>query len=137
MDKITEILEFVKEFTGADNVTEESDIETEIGCYGDDFDELIEKYSKKFNVDVSSYLWYFHTGEEASFNIGSIFSKPPNELVKRIPVTPKMLLEFSEKGKWDIKYPMHKIPKIRYDMIINQIIFIGIIIWGIYYWFFK
>ena len=128
-----EILKFVKELTCAETVTENSDIESEIGCYGDDFHELIEEYSKRFNVDMSTYLGYFHTREEGSESIGGLFFAPPNNRVKRIPITPKMLFEFAEKGKWGIKYPEHDIPKKRYDLFINLILLIATIILGIYY----
>ena len=137
MKSITEIIDLVKELTGAENVTENSDVETEIGCYGDDFTELIEEYSNRFNVDVSTYLWYFHTGDEGFSSIGGLFFKPPNNRVERIPVTPKMLFEFAEKGKWDVKYPQHRIPKYRLDLLINSIIGIGVIVYAIYYWFVK
>ncbi|MBA0884034.1 DUF1493 family protein [Flavobacterium undicola] len=137
MKNITEILEFVKDLTGTKKVTKNSDIENDLGCSGDDFDELIEKYSEHFNVDMSTYLWYFHTKEEGFGSIGGFFFKPPNSQVERIAVTPKMLFKFAEKGKWDIKYPEHKIPKKRYDLLINQIILIVIVIYGIYYWLIK
>jgi hypothetical protein len=137
MTDITEIIEFVKEETGARNVTEDSDIETGLGCYGDDFDELIEKYSKSFNVDMSTYLWYFHTGEEGYGSIGGLFFKPPNSRVQRIPVTPKMLLEFAQEGKWSIEYPKHKIPEKRYDVLVNQIVLVTFVICVICYYLFK
>ena len=40
------------------------------------------------------YLWYFHSDEEGQ-NIGGLIVKPPNLKVKRIPVTPKLLLDFA------------------------------------------
>lgn len=79
MKNIIEILEFVKDLTGAKKVTEDIDIEKDLNCYGDDFHELIEKYSELFKVDMSTYLWYFHTKEEGSGNIGGLFFKPPNK----------------------------------------------------------
>jgi hypothetical protein len=137
MKSITEILEFVKDEVGTGKVAEDSDIENDLGCYGDDFDEFIEKYSKRFNVDMTTYLWYFHTGEEGFGSIGGLFFKPPNSRVQRIGITPKMLLEFAEKGKWNIKYPEHKIPQKRYDLLINQIILVMAVIGGICYWLLK
>jgi hypothetical protein len=137
MLKIDEILELVKAETGTDNVSENSDIEKDLGCTGDDFDELISKYASKFNIDMTTYLWYFHSSEEGLGSIGGAFFKPPNEKVERIPITPKMLATYAEKGKWEVEYPEHKIPEKRYDLLINQIIFIVIVIYGIYYWFRK
>ncbi|PWV56382.1 DUF1493 family protein [Chitinophaga sp. S165] len=123
MYELSQILHFVKDQTGADEIFENSDINQDLGCDGDDFDELINKFSTEFNVDLSTYLWYFHSAEEGN-NIGGAIFPPPNERVKHIPVTPLMLLEFAQKGKWDLKYPEHQIPKRRYDLITNLIIII-------------
>ncbi len=99
----------------------------DLGCYGDDFHELMEEYAKKFNVDMESYRWYFYTEEEGSSSIGGIFFKAPNETVERISVTPEMLLEFANKKKWGIEYPTHTVPRKRYDLLINIIVFVVVI----------
>ncbi|HKX87443.1 MAG TPA: DUF1493 family protein, partial [Flavobacterium sp.] len=114
MDKLTEIIAFVKEETGCETVFDYSDIDRDIGCTGDDFSELMEKFSKIYEVDMNSYLWYFHHYEEGN-GLGSSFFRAPNELVDHIPVTPKLLCEFAQKGKWDLIYPEHELPKRRYD----------------------
>ena len=137
MTDIAEIIKFVKEETSAPIVTQDSDIEADLGWYGDDFDELIIKFSKSFNVDISTYLRYFHTGGEGFASLGAIFFKPPNRRVKRIPVTPKILFECAQKGKWSIEYPEHKIPKARYDIVVNQILMLTLIISVICYYIFK
>ncbi len=112
---------------------ETSDIERDLGCTGDDFSEFMEKYSKEFKVDMTNYLWYFHHHEEGN-SFGSNLFRAPNELVDRIPITPKLLFEFAEKGKWDLNYPGHKLPKRRYDIIANQIFVLLLIILAIYFW---
>ena len=80
---------------------------------------------------MNSYLWYFHTDEEGN-SFGSGFFKPPNERVKHIPVTAEVLLKSANEGKWTIEYPEHKIPKRRYDIIINQILILLAVIILIY-----
>jgi hypothetical protein len=133
MADVSEIIEFLKDKTGADNVSEHSDIANDLGIDGDDYDELIHEFSKKYNVDVSSCLWYFHYSEEGSWNsIGGAFFQPPDKKVNHIAVTPIMLSEFTNKGKWDIQYPEHKLPKRRNDIIINQILVIGFIAYLLY-----
>ena len=127
MPTTNEIVDFVKDFTRLDNIIDETDI-FDRGVGGDDFDELIEKYAKTYSVDMKTYLWYFHSDEEGSGGIGRFFFSPPNKRVKRIPVTPSLLTEFANKGKWGIKYPKHKIPKRRYDLIINGILSVIIIV---------
>lgn len=124
-----EIIQFLKEETFEDEITSETDIFNECGVGGDDCDDLLNAYQKKYEVDMSEYLWYFHHEEEGSWNsFGGSFCKSPNERVTRIPITPKMLTEFANSKKWTIDYPEHKLPKYRYDIIINWILIISIII---------
>jgi hypothetical protein len=129
MPTATEIIEFVKKSTGSENITSDTDIFAN-GTVGDDFHELIDSYAKTYSVNMTNYLWYFHADEEGGWNsIGGLFITPPYKKVKRISVTPALLTDFATKGKWDIKYPHHKVPKRRYDILINQIVFAGVIIW--------
>ncbi|WP_304200682.1 DUF1493 family protein [Flavobacterium alvei] len=131
MDKITEeeIIQFLKEETYEEVITSETDIFNECGISGDDSHELIEKYQIKYNVDMSNYLWYFHCDEEGSTFITGMFFKPPYKRVTRIPITPKMLTDFANSKIWKIDYPEHKLPKYRYDIIFNQVLFLVILIW--------
>ena len=137
MVTIEEIIDLVYKKSCADGIKPDSDIFQDVGLNGDDFHEMIEEYAKKYSVDMKSYLWYFHADEEGQ-SIGGSFSAPPYKRVKRIPVTPLMLKEFADKGKWDIIYPEHTLPKRRYDLIINSIIvysaIIALIIYFIHKW---
>jgi hypothetical protein len=118
-----EIVHFLIELSGRDDVTPNSDIFNDIHLVGDDFREMIEKFASKYSVDMTNYLWYFHADEEGGWNsLGGLFFDPPYKKINRIPVTPSMLTEFANKGKWDIHYPIHKLPTKRYDLIINQIV---------------
>ena len=126
-----EIDNFIKEKTGIDELKPSDDLLNDQGVSGDDFHELIEEYAKAFNVDMTGYLWYFHADEEGN-NIGGIFFKPPYERVTHIPVTPAMLLDFANKGYWNVMYPPHKLPKRRRDIIFNQILFIIVIAFVLY-----
>lgn len=122
------IIEFIKKFAGLDSIHGETDLFGDANITGDDFHDLISKYSKQFHVDMSTYLWYFHTDEEGQ-NLGAIFFKSPNQLQGRIPITPKLLTDFANTGLWNIPYPEHIVPKRRYDLLVNMILlltFIGI-----------
>ena len=128
-----DIVEFVRKNTGSNSITSETDIFRD-GTVGDDFHDLIENFAKTYSVDMTDYLWYFHSNEEGSWNcIGGLFFNPPNKRVERIPVTPALLTEFANKRKWKLEYPKHNIPEKRYDILINRIfIFIvSIIIIGV------
>ncbi len=85
---------------------------------GDDAFNFMEEYSKKFGVNLDSYRWYFHHGEEG-FNIGAIFFKPPYARVKSIPMTMEMLISSATEGRWMLKYPDHTLPDKRTDLSIN------------------
>jgi hypothetical protein len=92
----------------------------------------MEEYANIFNVDMSGYLWYFHADEEGGWNsFGSLFFQPPYRRVKHIPVTPALLLEMANKGRWDIQYPAHQLPKRRWDIIIDQALLVVILAWVI------
>ena len=132
-----QIIQFIQNEIRVGEVLENSDIEYDLGCTGDDFSELIEKYAEYYQVDMSSYLWYFHPFEEGSNFPGNFFFKSPNARVKRIPVTPKLLLEFAKTGKWDLVYPQHILPKRRYDIIANQIFSVILIVIAIYFFLKK
>jgi Protein of unknown function (DUF1493) len=121
---IDEISLFLKEYIGTDVITPHTDIYNDLGVAGDDFHEMIAKYALKYGVNMETYIWYFHADEEGSniINIGALFCKPPYRQVRRIPVTPIMLLNFANKGFWDIQYPAHKISNKRYDIMINRLI---------------
>jgi hypothetical protein len=97
-----------------------TDIFEELGVVGDDFSELIEEYSKQFDVRMESYRWYFHGNDEGYNPLAYIF-KPPNEKVERIPVTPKMLLDFAHSKEWGLNYPDHDEPTDRRDLTYSNI----------------
>ena len=126
-----EIISLLKDISTIEDCYEDSDI-FELGIIGDDFHEMIDGYATRYNVDMNGYLWYFHADEEGVDGIGALFFPPPYKRVKRIPLTPKMLAGFANKGKWDIKYPAHKIPAKRYDLLINLILLIVVLILGIF-----
>ena len=135
---ITNIIDFTKDLSGTNEITADSEICDGIGLCGDDFHEFIDKFASEFHVDMSGYLWYFHAAEEVGWNsIGGIFFDPPYKRVKRIPVTVSMLLDFANEGKWDIIYPEHKVPKRRYDILINQILVLGFITWVLIWFLLK
>jgi hypothetical protein len=122
----SEIIEFVKKSTGLKNITADTDI-FNIGVVGDDFHELIREFAKTYSVDMTNYLWYFHADEEGGKGIGGLFFDQPYKKVSRISVTPLLLTEFANKGKWEIKYPKHRISKRRHDLLINTIILVLVI----------
>lgn len=135
MNWVDEIRNFLEDYSGVYPDDPDTDIFKDMGVVGDDFHEMIEKYAKKYQVDMSDYLWYFHTNEEGQ-SFGGIFFRAPYKRVNRISVTPQMLADFIATKKWKVEYPRHEIPKQRMDLLIDRAILIafiiGLAIWGIY-----
>lgn len=103
------------------------------GLDGDDVAEFLLAFSKRFNVDLTGCHWYFHQqAEEGGWSVGAIFFKPPYMRVPHIPVTFETLSQAAETGKWPIEYPPHKSPKYRWDLTINQVVVVGVLIWVIW-----
>ncbi len=94
---------------------------------GDDCSAFLEAYSRRFNVDMSGFLWYFHHGEEG-YNLGAFFVKPPYWRVKRIPITINLLLDSMGAGRWTLEYPPHTLPKRRWDTALSPILFVALLI---------
>lgn len=132
---IQAIFSFLEDKIGCDReeLAMSSDIVKDLGCYGDDLDEFMEEYSKQFQVDIAEYRWYFHNTEEGHGNsIGRLMFKSPPEKVKRIPITPFILLLSANKGKWAMFYPEHKLPKRRYDIWVNRLLVLIFIAFLVY-----
>lgn len=55
-----EIIDFIETEYWKSNLQSNSDIFETVRISGDDCFELIEKFSKKYDVDISNFLWYFH-----------------------------------------------------------------------------
>jgi hypothetical protein len=118
---LDDIVEFVQAQTGYRKpISEGADLDQDIGVFGDDMDDLLAAYAERFDVDMASYLWYFHTGEEG-LGVGSLFFKPPNRRVEHIPVTPAVLLRSARAGVWSVDYPDHSLPPRRLDVLVNQV----------------
>ncbi|GGZ45460.1 DUF1493 family protein [Asticcacaulis endophyticus] len=114
---------FIKEFCAIKKLPSQTDdLFESLEIYGDDADEFIVDFGQRFGVDVSEYRWYFHTGEEISFNPGAWFFKPPNKRVSYIPISFQTLQAAIAKRMWPIAYPPHELPKVRWDIRITQAI---------------
>lgn len=132
---IEEIYEFLEqeEAVKRSKLHPDSDFVDELGIEGDDFSETINLFAEKYEVDMSEYRWYFHHGEEG-WNLGALFFKPPYAQVKRIRVTPGLLLEAARTKVWPISYPQHQIREGRPDITFNKILFGGVGIFGLVLW---
>ncbi len=138
MNTIADIYKLIESECGIelDKLNSNSDLMGDLGIYGDDFDELMLAYAKKFDVNLDSYLWYFHSCEEVGSPFTFIFP-PPNKRVKRIVITPELLSKYANLKKWAVKYPEHSLPKYRWDIISLKIFFVLCALLGVFLAFVK
>jgi hypothetical protein len=131
--QLQEIITFAAYELGlkAENLSAQSDLYDNTEVNGVDCFELEEALADKYDVDMSEYLWYFHHGEGYP-NIGGLFIKPPHKRVTRIPVTPALLLESVNSGKWAIDYPPHAMPEKRHDVLLSYAIMLGVTVAGLW-----
>lgn len=94
------IKEFVieKNLIDADEISEETEIENDLGITGDDAVEFLEEFSQKFKVDTSGFDFesYFMT---EGINLSSIFKLFSSKKKKRKRLTLKDLQQAVERGK--------------------------------------
>lgn len=124
MASLSEIYSFLSEVSGIriDRFKPDADLFDDLGIDGDDFFALEDEFARRFAVDMSTYRWYFHHGEEGGPSIGRFLFKPPYARVKRLPITPELLLASANAGRWRISYPEHHLPSHRIDFIIDRFI---------------
>lgn len=129
-DAHTEVLVFIDEFCDpARPVSDDDDLFAVQDIEGDDAGDFMEAFFARFGVDATNYLWYFHHGEEGQ-NFGAIFHKPIHQRFGRIPITVAVLTEAARTRRWPISYPVHRVPRHRWDILVNQI-FVGVILIGL------
>ena len=105
-----------------------------VAITGDDAFVFVTEFASEFDVDMSNYRWYFHH-EEEGHNFGGLFFKPPNQRVNRIPITISLLAKAIDTKIWPIDYPEHKLPRVRLDMLINQVSVVGVVVLvGFFIW---
>lgn len=123
MATFEEVEAFVRETAAISKPLAPSDrLEEDLGITGDDYFELIEEFSKRFEVNIDAFIWYFHCHEEA-FNPGALFFPPPSRQVERIAITVHDLFRFASVGRWAIDYPPHRLAKRRYDIYITWVLY--------------
>lgn len=102
----------------------DTDLFDRYGIDGDDASEFMENFITRFEIDAANYRWYFHHGEEGT-NYGGLFFAPPYRRVKRLPITPNILIEAIESKQWPLRYPVHSLPAVRWDTRVNQLLFVA------------
>jgi len=104
----SEVIAFVAEFTGVkiEKISPESLINDELGVDGDDGSELLEEFTKRFSVDISTINEVYFGSEGISpltvlllpFNlVGWLLGYRPKGFT---PLPVKQLIKSAEAGQW-------------------------------------
>ena len=97
------IIEFVARETGfkVQDITLESDLCKDLGIDGDDATELITKFGREFNVDMSNFNSKKHFGPEGAFvPFLVLFPSWWKSRRKLKPITISDLIKAAESGAW-------------------------------------
>ena len=87
MPTFDEVAELVRKRTGhAGPLTPATTLRDDLGVYGNVMTDLMADYAKRFGVEMSGYLWYFHSAEEGVNPLWAVFP-PPNARVPHVKVT--------------------------------------------------
>ncbi len=105
-----------------------ADLHDDLGITGDDFTKFIREFEKEFRVDMQDYRWYFHHPEQGALGFSGLFKNSPSFRVPHIPVTPHVLLQAVIQGHWPVKYPDHDVSGIRYDITIDRVIALALVL---------
>ena len=128
------VLEFLKDaWDWTRPLSDDEDLFDALGIDGDEGTDFMEAFVARFDVDATDYRWYFHHADEG-WNFGALFYEPIYRRFGRIPITVAVLTEAVRTRRWPIAYPDHRLPGRRWDILINQlfvvVVLIGLVVWG-------
>jgi Protein of unknown function (DUF1493) len=113
----------------------------DLGVDGDAFDELMGAFAERFGVDMAGYRWYFHHHSEAA-DPADLFFRPQS--YDQIAVTPTLLLESANAGRWLVEYPPHRAPRRGFHLSLLSCLLMMLILWlfpwvgmkliGLFFW---
>ena len=121
------IFAFLGEELGVDqaHLTPDTSLHDDLGVGGDEFDELVGDFAERFRVDMSGYRWYFHHDAKGTDPADLFFRQPSYD---RIAVTPRLLLESANAGRWVVAYPSHRAPRRGLHLSILSCVFMMLIL---------
>jgi hypothetical protein len=129
VSRAEEINALVRERTAVRGpLSEETDLHGDLRMLEPDLDEFLVDFAERFRVDLSGFLWYFHTDEDG-VSPGRLFFRAPQDRVTRIPLRLALLYHAAEIGRWPVDYPEHSLPARRWDLVFNQRLAAGALVW--------
>lgn len=116
--RVDEIHALLRLHAGAPEVlTEDTELHADLGLISLDLHEFLEEFAERFQVDMSGFLWYFHSEEDGLNPFRWIFPAPQDR-VTRIPLRLALFYRAAEIGKWPVEYPEHSLPVRRWDLVL-------------------
>lgn len=93
---------------------------------GDNANEFLEEYAERFNVDLESFLWYFHYNADEPPMYRRVKPVDQNGRAFHLrPITLEQLVQAAEAGRWLETYPEHTVRKSKILMIVLLTLLIG------------
>ena len=131
--EIETIYEFIMRSEGilTGEMTPNADLHDDLGITGDDFTAIMRKFENEFNVDMQNYRWYFQKTEKGALGFSGLFINSPSFRVSHIPVTPRLLLQAATEGSWPVQYPDHDLSGKRYDVTIDRVLVLALVLFMI------
>ncbi len=128
-DPATRLSGFIRDSLDfGDPISDGVDLFERVRITGDDASDFMDLFFETFDVNASTYRWYFHHAEEGDSGFGGVFFRSPDQKVEHIAITPDLLREAISSKEWPIEYPGHDIPRIRGDVLVNQFLAVGLLI---------
>ena len=125
-----DILTFAKEggYTKSGACAPDADMFDAFGIVGDDADEFMDGFSKRFGVSLDGFLSYFHYNANEPPMAETVWPySPEGARLERIPLTPALLAEAATAQSWTLDYPEH-LPKGAWKAVVPFLIPLVIVI---------
>lgn len=118
-----DIVGFARKHSGASlHCGLHGDLLAAMGAEGDDASEFLEAFADSYSVDMADFLWFFHynADEPPSFQRARPVDRDGRSLA-RIPITPSLLADAANQGRWPLEYPVHRMQVSRWPMRLMSI----------------
>ena len=81
-----------------------ADLIDDAGIDGDDVEDLVEEFGKRFGVRMEGFRWYHHSGMEGCNPLWLVF-RPWWARKSQVPIRISDLVESARRGAWVAQYP--------------------------------
>lgn len=110
---------------------EDQDLLRATGMEGDAANAFFDAYAEEFSVDMADFLWFFHyDADEPPFYRRVRPIGGTGRAFGLIPITPRLLADAANEGRWPLEYPEHRIRVSHWPLVI-MFLLLGILVLAI------